>query len=78
MFQTFELKTRIVGWDKKWLYVEQIYEVNGVLYAKSVLQGLFHGPQGKVPTQELLKVLGHQGPSPKLPKDVKTWLRSIQ
>jgi acyl-CoA thioesterase FadM len=78
MFQSFELKTRILGWDEKWLYVEQIYEVKGVLHAKSVLQGLFHGPQGKVPTRQLLKILGHKGSPPKLPKDVRVWMRSIK
>ncbi len=77
-FQKFELKTRILGWDKKWIYVEQTFEVNGALCAKSILQGLFHGPQGKVPTAELLRVLGQKGRSPRLPKDVHIWLRSVK
>jgi acyl-CoA thioesterase FadM len=75
-FQKFELKTRILGWDAKWIYVEQIFEVNGILCSKSILQGLFHGPQGKVPTQEWLKAVGFTQKSPKLPTDVRAWLRS--
>ncbi|HTA76362.1 MAG TPA: thioesterase family protein [bacterium] len=75
-FQKFELKTRILGWDAKWIYVEQIFEVNGAVCSKSVLQGLFHGPQGKVSTQEWLKTIGFTQKSPKLPADVRAWLRS--
>jgi len=75
-FEKFQLKTRILGWDAKWIYVEQSFEVKGVLCSKSVLQGLFHGPQGKLSTSEWLKAAGYQKPSPKLPPDVRSWLRS--
>ncbi len=74
-FEKFDLKTRIVGWDSKWVYIEQWFEVKGTLCAKAVLQGLFHGPQGKVPTKELLRVLGRKKPTPKLPPDLRQWLR---
>jgi acyl-CoA thioesterase FadM len=77
-FQRFQLKTRILGWDAKWIYVEQIFEVDGVLCAKSVLQGLFHGKQAKVTTREWLKAAGHHKKSPRLPQDVRDWLRSAE
>ena len=77
-FQKFQLKTRILGWDTKWIYVEQIFEVNGVLCSKSILQGLFHGPQGKISTHEWLKAVGHPKASPKLSEEIKSWLRSSQ
>jgi acyl-CoA thioesterase FadM len=74
-FEKFQLKTRVLGWDAKWIYVEQTFEVNGVLCSKSVLQGLFHGPQGKVSTDEWMKAAGYQKSSPKLPANVRSWLR---
>jgi acyl-CoA thioesterase FadM len=77
-FQKFQLRTRILGWDAKWIYVEQIFQVDGVLCAKSVLQGLFHGKQSKVTTGEWLKAVGHTPKSPRLPKDVRTWFRSSE
>jgi acyl-CoA thioesterase FadM len=77
-FQKFQLKTRILGWDAKWIYVEQIFEADGVLCAKSVLQGLFHGKQTKVTTSEWLRAARYTKKSPKLPKDVQSWLRSSQ
>jgi acyl-CoA thioesterase FadM len=77
-FQKFQLKTRVLGWDAKWIYVEQIFEADGVLCAKSVLQGLFHGKQTKVTTSEWLKAAGYAKKSPRLPQDVQSWLRSSQ
>ena len=77
-FQRFQLKTRILGWDAKWIYVEQTFEVNGVLCAKSVLQGLFHGPQGKISTSEWMNAVGYQKISPELPTEVRSWIRSSQ
>jgi acyl-CoA thioesterase FadM len=77
-FQKFQLKTRVLGWDAKWIYVEQNFEADGVLCAKSVLQGLFHGKQTKVTTGEWLKAAGYAKKSPRLPKDVQSWLRSSQ
>ncbi len=75
-FQKFELKTRIIGWDAKWLYLEQWFEVDGKLCAKAHLQGLFKGPNGKVEMKELLEATGMKKRSPKLPADVRNWLRS--
>jgi acyl-CoA thioesterase FadM len=77
-FQKFQLKTRVLGWDAKWIYVEQLFESDGVLCAKSVLQGLILGKQSKVTTREWLKAVRHSPKSPPLPKDVRIWLRSSQ
>jgi len=75
-FQKFELKTRIIGWDSKWLYLEQWFEADGELCAKAHLQGLFKGPDGKVGTKELLAAAGLKRKSPQLPADVRKWLRT--
>jgi len=75
-FQRFELKTRIIGWDTKWLYIEQSFEAEGQLCAKAHLQGLFKGPEGKIETRELLKAAGMKKKSPRLPADLKNWTRS--
>jgi len=75
-FQKFELKTRIIGWDSKWLYLEQWFEAGGELCAKAHLQGLFKGPERKVATKELLKATRIKGPSPKISAEVKKWMRA--
>jgi len=77
-FQKFELKTRILGWDAKWLYLEQWFEADGKLCAKAHLQGLFKGPDGKIETKELLEAAGMKKKSPKLPADLREWVRSAR
>lgn len=67
-WQTFELATRLVGWDEKWVYLEQRFEADGQVAAQGYVQALFLGPRGKVPTAELLAALGRPGEvSPGLP-----------
>ncbi|MFQ6024558.1 MAG: thioesterase family protein, partial [Acidiferrobacterales bacterium] len=58
-FQKYRLRSRIVGWDHKWFYVEQLFEVGEVLAASAVVKGLFRGPEGNVRTTEVLERLGH-------------------
>jgi acyl-CoA thioesterase FadM len=75
LFQTYTLKTRLLAWDEKWLYLEQTFEVGGEVYAKGIIQGLFMSPQGKVPSQFLMDCIHWDQPSPELPEGVGEWLR---
>ena len=71
-WQTFDLATRLVGWDEKWVYLEQRFEADGQLAAQGYVQALFLGPRGKVATAELLQALGRPGEvSPELPAGVE-------
>lgn len=66
--QAFDLVTRLVGWDEKWIYLEQRFEAEGKVAAQGYVQALFLGPRGKVPTHGLLEALGHSAAdSPELP-----------
>ena len=67
LFSAFELSSRIVGWDPKWVYIEQRFERGGKLAAVGRVQGLFRGRAGSVPTAEVLAELGPWFASPKLP-----------
>ncbi len=75
-FQRYKLITRIVGWDEKWFYIEQRFMVKGKLAAVGVIKGLFRGREGKIPTQELLKLAGYQGEPPEMPKELTSLLNS--
>ncbi len=68
-FQRFNLITRIVGWDEKWFFMEQRFEVEGQLVALGVIKGLFRGKNGKVSTAELLELAGHEGETMELPEE---------
>jgi len=66
VFETFELTTRVIGWDDKWLYMEHRMERDGRVAAQAFIKGVFLGPDGKVATDELVAAIGHDGPSPAL------------
>jgi acyl-CoA thioesterase FadM len=78
-FQAFELRTRVLGWDEKWIYFEQRFLRGEQLHALAAVKALMVGPQGPVPTQELFKALDfhHEFPhSPALPDWVLSWLQA--
>jgi acyl-CoA thioesterase FadM len=76
VFQSFELRTRVLGWDAKWIYFEQRFESHGQLYALGVVKGLMATKNGPLPSADLMKTLGIHEPSPVLPAYVIEWLAS--
>jgi len=75
-FQSFELRSRIVCWDAKWIFVEQRFERRGKEVAAGAIKGLLRGPEGNVPTAELLAAAGSAGAgSPPMPEAIELWQR---
>ena len=73
-FQRFSIRSRVLGWDEKWLYFEHVVEREGQLYAIGNARGLFRGPQGNVSPRELLALGGQpELQSPPLPDFVRRW-----
>jgi acyl-CoA thioesterase FadM len=67
-FQRFVIKTRLLCWDEKWLYMEQRLESDSGVHAFATVRGLFVGRDGTVPTQQVLDLIGHKGDSPPFPE----------
>lgn len=57
-WQRFRLHTRLVSWDRKWLYLEQRFVSGDTLHARAHARGLLRGRDGNVPTATLLAALG--------------------
>jgi acyl-CoA thioesterase FadM len=74
LFEKFEIRTRIVAWDGKWVYLEQKIERGGRMIAHAWLKGAFVGPEGTVPITRLVEIMGHKEPSPPLPPAFQAWL----
>jgi acyl-CoA thioesterase FadM len=70
-FQTFEIHTRLIGWDRKWGYIEhrfvRLERVIGVV----AIRGVFKGPAGPVDPEVLLAGVAHTGSPPQLPQWAK-------
>ncbi|MDF1530428.1 MAG: thioesterase family protein [Sedimenticola sp.] len=60
-FEPFTLHTRLLGWDEKWFYMEQRFETVRGIAAVGIVKGLFRGPKGNVPSQELVGLTGYDG-----------------
>ena len=71
VFQTFEIHTRLIGWDSKWGFFEHRFvrkdRVIGVVAGRAVLKA----PDGLVDPQVILAGLAHSAPSPELPEWAK-------
>jgi acyl-CoA thioesterase FadM len=72
-FQKFDLVTRLVTWDEKWAYMEQRFEVDGVLCAHAFVKGLFLDGRGRVESSTVVAALGYAGAPPPMPRELEIW-----
>ena len=72
-FKKFDLVTRLVTWDDKWAYMEQRFEVDGVLCAHSFVKGLFLDSRGRVESSTVVAELGYSGAPPPMPRELEIW-----
>jgi len=73
-FQRYELRTRIVAWDEKWCWFEQRFCVGETVFALGRVKVLFRGPQGNVPTRDLLAACGSPAvPVQQLSEPIRLW-----
>jgi len=57
-FRRFTLRTRLLGWDDKWFYIEQRFVRGDRLCACAHVQGLLRGPHGNVAPRDVLAAMG--------------------
>ncbi len=72
-FRKFELVTRLVTWDDKYAYMEQRFEVDGVLCAHAFVKGLFLDGRGRVESSTVVAELGYSGTPPPMPRELQIW-----
>lgn len=74
LLQRYTLHTRLVGWDEKWLYLEQYFESEGKRVATAVVKGLIRGRDRSIPTAEVMRAVGFDLPSPEFPEHLRRWI----
>ena len=72
-FAKLALRSRVIGWDEKWIYIEHAIERGGKKCAVAYVRGALRSSSGAVPTSVILDVLGWVEPSPPLPEIVAKW-----
>lgn len=70
-FQSFEIHTRMIGWDHKWGFIEHRFIRNGRVLGVVAIRGVFKGPKGPIDPGVFLAGLSHSMPSPELPQWAK-------
>ena len=72
-WQGYELRTRMVGWDERWFFLEQRFTRGGETMAVAMVKALFVGPNGRVPPQELVDATGYDVATPEIPLSIRSW-----
>lgn len=71
LWDRYTLRTQVLTWDEKWLYLRQRYESNGRIAAEAVLQALILDGNGeKMPTAKVLEMMEVELPCPVFPEDL--------
>lgn len=73
-FERFDVVTRLLTWDDKYAYMEQIFERDGTPCAHAYVKGLFLGRDGRVPNADVAATIGHSGPPPPMPEPLRRWV----
>ena len=75
MFEVVEMRSRLVCWDEKFMYIEQsMWKADGECANHILYRGAVTGPSGIVPPSEVAQTLGHDPVSPETPDWVGAWI----
>lgn len=72
-WQKFDLVTRLLGWDAKYFYLEQRFEIEARLCALGTVRGLFVSQRERVPSQAVADLWQPGLVSPPLPPRIHQW-----
>lgn len=73
LFQSFEIETRVVGWDEQAFVLEQQFTRNAKVVASALVRTRFLSREGTVTPREVLELLGLPVDSPELPAHISRW-----
>lgn len=75
MFDKIEMRSHLLGWDHRFLYIDQSMWVAGVCCSQVLLRSaLTQGKQGIIAPAEMAKALGLAPESPQLPAWAQDWI----
>jgi acyl-CoA thioesterase FadM len=73
LFQSFEIETRVIGWDEQAFVLEQQFTRNQKVIANALVRTRFLSRERMVSPREVLEILGLPVESPELPPHVSRW-----
>jgi acyl-CoA thioesterase FadM len=73
-FQAYRLKTRVLCWDERWVFLEQRFEtMGGELVALGIVKAVLTAQRRTMRPKEVLKIMGMLRRSPAMSPAVKAW-----
>lgn len=73
MWAAFELRTRTLCWDEKWVYMEQSFHSKNGLAAIAWVKGLFRNRQGNIRPQSIVDLVAPGTVSPPVSEFITRW-----
>lgn len=73
VFQKLTMVSRVLGWDERFLYIEQSMWRGGDCTSAQMLRGAVISKGGMIPMAQAMAALGVTEPSPALPDWVQAW-----
>ncbi|MEM6728204.1 MAG: acyl-CoA thioesterase [Pseudomonadota bacterium] len=74
-WEKFEMRTRVVGWDARFVYIEQgMFKANGDCANHCLFRTAVVSKGRAVPTADLVEVMDFKGPAPVLPAWAQAWI----
>jgi len=73
MFHKVEMRSRMLGWDARFFYIEQSMWRGGECTSNALFRNAVTSAQGMVPMAEVAQALGVDPVSPPLPDWVTAW-----
>ncbi len=75
-FERFELRSRCVGWDARFIYTEQAMWKGQDCANHILIRSAITSAEGIVPPAQVLRAMGLPAQSPDLPGWVQAWIRA--
>ncbi|NKF21511.1 thioesterase family protein [Solimonas marina] len=72
-FQRYQLQSRTLGWDAKWIYCEHRFVRNGRVCALVLVRYLFISPEGVLPPSKVMALGAGDVQTPTLPDWAVRW-----
>ena len=77
MFEKFEMRSRTLCWDDKFIYLEQsMWKKNGECASHVLYRSAVTDKKGLIPPEKVLGAMNRQQPSPPIPGWVAEWIRA--
>lgn len=74
LFTRYRVETRPLGWDERFLYIDQSMWMGDVAANQMLLRAAIVGPEGTIPPGEIASALGVEAASPPLPDWASAWI----